>query len=184
MKQLHQMVHITAILVCMAFTSGTYAQTETDTTASLHFLSGTWEVRNFARENDTWKLLGTTKSTGALEHDGRFVSERTKFLTPFGTINMITFIGFDSKAKKFKLSAMDKEYGLMDIYLGGWTNNALVFDNLSSDLPVKTEDGKHLHFRLTYKDITERSFTHLVEGTTDQGKSWFIFSRSVFNKAP
>ena len=149
---------------------------------SLHFLEGEWQVENFSKDQDKWKHLGNTESMINLEHHGRFVSERTKFLTRFGEINMITFIGFDSKAKEFKLTAMDKEYGLMDVYFGNWVHGDLIFDNLESDLPIQLQDGNEMHFRVSYKTITKNSFTHLVEGTTDKGKTWSVFSKAVFTK--
>ena len=170
------------ILICLAFTTIVKGQNNTDSMSSVHFLSGEWKVENYFQDDGVWKKLGETKAICKLEHDGKFVSERTTFLTQYGEINMITFIGFDTKANKFKLTAMDKEYGLMDVYLGDWTDNQLIFDNLQSDLPVKTQDGKDLYFRLTYKDISADHFTHLVEGTTDNGKNWFIFSKSIFIK--
>ena len=182
MKHLNIRYSSILILICLTFTSIVLGQNKTDAVSSIHFLSGEWQVENYAQDDVEWKKLGQTKAICQLEHDGKFVSERTTFLTQYGEINMITFIGFDSKANKFKLTAMDKEYGLMDIYLGGWMDDQLIFDNLQSDLPVKTQDGKDLYFRLTYKDISADHFTHLVEGTTDNGKNWFIFSKSNFNR--
>ncbi len=149
---------------------------------ALHMLSGQWEIENYVNEQGEWKNIGNTSSTIELVHDGKFISENSKFLTAFGEINMITFIGFDGKRSQYKLSAMDKEYGLMDIYLGEWINNELIFDNINSDLPVKLEDGGEMHFRLTYKEISADSFTHLVEGSTDKGRTWFIFSKSLFKR--
>ena len=151
---------------------------------SLYFLKGEWQVENYIKEQDTWKHLGNTQSIINLEHNGKFVSERTKFLTRFGEINMITFIGFDSKAKEFKLTAMDKEYGLMDVYLGNWVDGNLIFDNLKSDLPIQLQDGSNMHFRVSYKEIIKNSFTHLVEGSTDRGKTWSVFSKASFRKSP
>ena len=107
---------------------------------------------------------------------------RAKYLTQFGEINMITFIGFDSRADSYKLTAMDKEYGMMDVYLGDWVDDQLVFTNINSDKPIQMEDGKQLNFRLTYFDITDNSFHHKVEGTYDQGKTWFTFSVSQYTR--
>lgn len=149
---------------------------------SLHFLAGEWQVENYTQQGNDWKHIGNTQSRAALEHDGKFVSERTKFLTGFGEINMICFIGSDSKTDRFKLTAMDKEYGFMNVNLGNWVSGDLVFTNLQSDLPIKNQDGKELFFRVSYKDISPNQFTHWVEGTYDKGKTWFIFSKAVFKK--
>lgn len=177
MKKRYYILIILAIIICSINSFG-----QENSSKSLLVLTGNWKVENYAKQADSYKHLGTTSSKIVQEHEGKFISERSKFLTAFGEINMITFIGFDTKVNKFKLTAMDKEYGLMDIYLGKWKNSQLIFDNLKSDLPVKMQDGKELSFRLTYKEITEKSFTHLVEGTTDKGKTWFVFSKAVFNR--
>jgi hypothetical protein len=61
-------------------------------------------------------------------------------------------------------------------------DSKVVFANLESDVPVKLEDGRELSFRLTYSQISNQTFTHLVEGTFDKGKTWFRFSKSVYTK--
>jgi hypothetical protein len=129
-----------------------------------------------------WDTIGTSNSVIQWKHDGRFLAETAKYLTSYGEINMITHIGFDSRSKNYKLSAMDKEYGLMDIYLGRWSGNDLVFTNLESDLPIVMEDGRELSFRLTYSLIKKNSFEHLVEGTFDRGKTWFPFSKGFYSR--
>ncbi len=148
-----------------------------------NFLSGNWTVENFKlNSNKKWESLGETYSKNSFVHDGKFVKENVKYLTASGEINMITFIGYDHRIKSYKLSAMDKEYGAMDIYLGKINNNDIVFTNLNSDAPFIMDNGKSLWFKLTYKEITENSFTHLVEGTMDKGKTWFVFSKANFKK--
>lgn len=175
MKSLTSIIALFLILA-----SQTFSLSQEDKMQNILPLAGQWEVENYINQDNEWKNIGNTSSTIELVHEGRFISEKSKFLTAFGEINMITYIGFDSKQGRYKLTAMDKEYGLMDIYLGDWESDQLVFDNLKSDLPVKLDDGSEMHFRLTYKEIAVNSFTHLVEGTTDKGKSWFIFSKSMF----
>ena len=148
----------------------------------LHFLEGNWNIDNYELKVEKWKSLGNTSSKFILEHNGKFITEKVKYLTKYGEINMITSIGYDNRLKKFKLCAMDKEYGYMDIYFGEWINNNLVFTNLESDMPVQLDDGKELSFRLTYSKISNQSFTHLVEGTYDKGKTWFSFSKSTYTE--
>ena len=149
---------------------------------ALGFLEGHWDIENYALENEKWNSIGSTNSIINVEFNGKFVTEKVKYLTKFGEINMITNIGFDNKVKSFKLCAMDKEYGYMDIYFGKWINNDLVFTNLESDEPIQMEDGKELFFRLTYSEINKQGFTHLVEGTYDNGESWFSFSKSRYTR--
>ncbi|MBO0322294.1 hypothetical protein J0X14_08305 [Muricauda sp. CAU 1633] len=149
----------------------------------LHFLEGTWSLENFEnKQGEGWVSTGVSNATIALEHDGRFISEHAKYITGFGEINMITHIGFDSRINSYKLSAMDKEYGLMDIYVGEWVDENLVFTNLQSDEPIRMEDNRELSFKLSYTNFGPKTFTHLVEGTFDKGQTWFPFSKSVYTK--
>ena len=150
-----------------------------------NFLLGDWTVKNLKlNKENSWELLGVTSSKNSMVLGGKFVKENVKYLSDFGEINMITYIGYDSRVKSYKLSAMDKEYGVMDIYLGQVNGKSVVFTNLNSDSPFIMKDGKQLWFKLTYKDITENSFTHLVEGTLDKGKTWFMFSKANFKRKP
>lgn len=162
--------------------TASFTQAQNNTIETLHFLKGNWKVDNYELVENQWKSIGTTHSKINLEHEGRFISEKVKYLSKYGEINMITNIGYDNRLKKLKLCAMDKEYGYMDIYFGEWIDNNLVFTNLESDLPVKLDDGKELSFRLTFSKKSSQTFTHLVEGTYDKGKTWFSFSRSIYIK--
>ena len=149
----------------------------------LGFLIGKWTLENFENKKDQgWTSLGKTQAIMKLEHNGRFVREEVKYITGFGEINMITHIGFDSRINSYKLSAMDQEYGLMDIYRGKWVENKLVFTNMESDVPIKTNDGKELFFRVTYEKTSDKELVHWVEGTTDKGNTWFPFSKSLYQK--
>jgi Protein of unknown function (DUF1579) len=149
----------------------------------ISFLEGTWSIENLEfNDKKEWTRIGTTNSVIQWRHDGRFLAETAKYLTSYGEINMITHIGFDSRSNSYKLSAMDKEYGLMDIYKGTWSNGKLVFTNLESDLPIIMEDDRELSFRLTYSSINNNGFEHLVEGTFDGGKTWFPFSKGIYSR--
>ena len=144
----------------------------------LGFMIADWNVveTSSSQESDT------TNSIIEWVHDGQFVKEEVKHLTKYGPINMITYIGWDSRLQGYKLVAMDKEYGQMDVYEGVWDNEQLVFNNLNSDRPIVMQDGRELNFKLTYYAISNDSYKHKVEGTYDQGDTWFTFSISQYHK--
>lgn len=182
MKQ-SKTIKLFTILFLIQFTNTAQTKIKNDKMEVFSFLKGNWNVENFKLNKEKkWELIGNTSSKNILVHDGQFVSENVKYLTAFGEINMITFIGYDSRIKSYKLSALDKEYGVMDIYLGEINNKEIVFTNLKSDAPFIMENGQSLWFKLTYKNITDNSFIHLVEGTTDKGKTWFSFSKARFKR--
>ena len=149
---------------------------------ALHFLEGNWSIDNLVLKDDKWESIGSTKAEFNLELNGKFLTENVKYLTKFGQLTMITIIGFDGRLQNFKLSNMGADYGYMDVYFGEWVDADLVFINLESDLPSLLDDGKELFFRLSYTEISDTSFTHNVEGTTDKGKTWFYFSKSNYSK--
>lgn len=184
MKNLNHYVHIIAIrfLWVLMVLTPLLAKAQKNTVETLHSLNGHWNIENYEWKANTWQTIGNTNSTITSEHQGKFISEKVKYLSKYGEINIITNIGYDNRLKKFKLCAMDKEFGFMDIYYGQWINGALVFTNLESDIPVKLEDGRELSFRLTYSNINNQGFTHLVEGTFDKGKTWFKFSKGIYKR--
>jgi hypothetical protein len=149
---------------------------------TLYFLEGKWSIDNLVLKDDKWESIGTTSAEFNLELNAKFVNEKVKYLTKFGQLTMITIIGYDSRLQNFKLSNMGADYGNMDIYFGEWVNEDLVFTNLESDIPAKLDEGRDLSFRLSYTDISDASFMHIVEGTTDKGKTWFYFSKSIYSK--
>ncbi len=172
---------ILMILIIPKFVDAQEVSPDKDIKA-LHFLEGNWSVENYILKSGKWETIGTTNAKFDIELNGKFINEKVKYLTKYGELNMTTVIGYDSRLKNFKLSSMDADYGNMDIYIGEWTDEELVFTNLNSDLPIVLDDGKELFFRLTYSEINYESFTHVVEGTTDMGETWFNFSKSTYTK--
>jgi hypothetical protein len=149
---------------------------------ALHFLEGDWSIDNLVLKDDKWESIGSTNAEFKLDLNGKFVTEKVKYLTKFGQLTMITMIGIDGRLQNFKLSNMGADYGNMDIYFGEWMNEDLVFTNLKSDLPAILDNGQELSFRLTYSEISNQGFTHYVEGTLDKGKTWFYYSKSIYSK--
>ena len=154
-----------------------------DNLTSLKFLIHDWKVTTYSPiENDDWKLGGESSAHITTLHDGGFIEEDVKYILGEEELNMRTYIGYDQRVKKFKLCAMDKEYQVMDIYYGEWEGDKLVFTNLTSDKPIVFDDGRELSFKLTYEDISSTRFIHLVHGTYDGGKTWFPFSKAIYEK--
>ena len=154
-----------------------------DQLKKLDFLIGDWSLENYKNTPDgSWESLGKTSASFGWENGERFIKEMTQYLTQFGEINMLSYIAFDYRLNNFKLTAMDKEYGLMDVYHGEYKDKVLIFTNLNSDIPIKMPDGRELSFRLTYTFKNNKEFTHLVEGTYDKCQNWFVFARSDYKK--
>ncbi|MCL6275581.1 hypothetical protein M3P19_16320 [Muricauda sp. 2012CJ35-5] len=178
-----QVLHIVTFLLIVIVGFG-QENSKPDFLKELQFLEGEWSLENFeTKDQKTWNSIGNSIAHVTLEHDGKFIQEKVKYITGFGEINMITYIGFDYRLGKLKLCAMDKEYGSMDIYEGDKVGDDFVFTNLKSDLAIAMQDGKKLNFKLTYATISDTGFEHWVEGTYDGGETWFPFSKSVYTKS-
>jgi len=148
---------------------------------SLEHLIGKYSVTTYDFESGEWIDGDTTSSVVEKVHDGAFLREQVKYETKKMEITMLIFIGFDRRINKYKLCAMDKEFQSMDIYHGEISDKMLVFSNMESDKPLVFDDGSKIHFRLSY-NFNETGFTHLVEGTKNNGTSWFPFSKSIYRK--
>lgn len=175
---------LTLVFLLLSNMPGLTQENPADPLKKLDFLIGDWTIENFKSNTDgSWESMGSSASAISWDNGDRFIREMAKHLTQFGEINMLTYIAFDSRLNGFKLTAMDKEYGLMDVYHGEYTSNRLVFTNLESDIPIKMQDGKQLSFRLTYTFQNDQKFSQLVEGTYDKGENWFVFARSDYTRS-
>ena len=150
----------------------------------LELLVGRFAIKNQSLTPDGgWQTVGWSAATIAPSQAGRFLEEEAQYLMSDMEINMHTFIGYDDRLRGFKLAAMDKEFGLMDIYYGEQTKEgAYSFTNIESDIPFTIGEDQFMHFRLTYDQLSEQGFVHLVEGTMDGGESWQPFTRSIYRR--
>ena len=149
---------------------------------NLEILIGDYDVITYARNNEGEMASGPkSQATIGTLHDGAFIHEIANYKSPAGELNMVTFIGYDTRISKFKLCAMDKQFQSMDIYYGAMKGDELVFTNLESDKPFVFNEGQEVYFRLTYS-FNQSGFEHLVEGTSDKGKTWFEFNKSVYKR--
>ncbi len=176
--------HILATMVISFFanTSAGQEARKDSPLKNIEFLIADWKVSNFEKKDGRWRLVGDTHSSIKAILEGSFLSEKVKYLVGTSELNMVVHIGHDHRIGHLKLSAMDQEYGLMDVYTGDFLENKIVFTNLMSDQPIDFGEGKKLSFRLTYSNIKKDSFEHLVEGTYDEGQTWFPFAKSIYRK--
>ena len=92
-------------------------------------------------------------------------------------------LGFDQFRDKYVVVAFENAPGLLDVYQGSRnTDKTLQMDNLESGTHFLDANGTKVHNRLTFKNMTQNSFTLEVEATIDFGKSWFSQARYEFMK--
>ncbi|HNP96776.1 MAG TPA: DUF1579 family protein [Cyclobacteriaceae bacterium] len=154
----------------------------TERLSPLASLLGHFEVVTFTEDTDGKMSSGPVSQANiGTIHGGAFIREQVKYKSPGGDLDIVTYIGYDSRIGKFKLCAMDKQFQSMDIYHGQFEGKSLVFTNLNSDQPFQFGGGAEVHFKLTYI-FTDNGFEHLVEGTADRGITWFNFNRSTYKR--
>lgn len=94
---------------------------------------------------------------------------------------MHIIIGIDPRAEEFRVLALDKEFGTMDVYKGSYEDHKLPVTNLG-DSGFLVEDGKSMHFRLVYTMPTNGKMYLAVDYTVDRGATWFPFQRVIYTR--
>lgn len=175
MKNLFSRVCL-VILLFVSFTTQSFSQELNPQLKGFESLLGEYDMEIFAPQRDkTWKFVGKGEAKIKTILGGTFM--RKEAISKMGNteITMESTIGFDKKANKPTLLALDKEYGVIDFYEGSIENAKIIFDNLASDMRFETQNGDKLSFRLTFSKIEEKSHEFLVEFSKDEGKTWLPY---------
>jgi hypothetical protein len=159
-----------------------YSQHEPTLDQPIDNLIGNWEViveaQNQAGE---WIKGETSTSTFSSLLDGTFIQEKVTYVAPDMTINMHIIFGLDGRTKEYRVFALDKEFGTMDVYTGQMKQNMLVVDNLG-DEGFLLPDGKKLNYRLTYVFKNKNSLELNVDYTADECSTWKPFQRIKYTR--
>lgn len=147
------------------------------------FLLGTYDVQVYLPDgNNGWKEGGRGKAHFYPILDSTFIREDLNLNFGEGTLTMSNSIGRDSRQNQLRMIAMDKEYASIDIYIGHIEKGNIIFNNLTSDRAAPTDSGAGVHFRITYFQVSQKINQSLVEMTSDEGKTWKIYSKQLFNR--
>ena len=159
------------------------AQTLQDGLKKYEHLLGTFEVEVMMPTRDGgWTKGGEGKATFETILGGKFIQEKIKTTFGQGTLTMHNTIGIDPRESAFRLFAMDREYGSMDMYKGRAEGNDLIFDNLDSDKRFQSPTGESLAFRLNFVYISATEHHLLVEYTKDDGTTWYPYAKNIYKK--
>lgn len=147
------------------------------------FLLGDFDVTvNLPDGNGGWNRAGNGKSVLTTALDGTFIEENKATGIGNTSLTMKNIIGIDPRTKEFRLFALDKEYGTMDIYRGRREDKSIVFDNVSSDARFVSQNGLSYAFRLTYAFVKKNENSLYVESTTDDGKTWTPYAKITYKR--
>lgn len=177
-----QLLYLGALLIMSVATEASAQTLNKKLSAYQHFL-GTFELEiYFPDPAGKFAKVGTGKATIGTALDGTFLQEEKATKVGQGGLTMLNIIGIDPRTGGFRLFAMDKEFGTMDIYLGKADGKNLVFDNVKSDAKFVNQNGSSLSFRLTYTfESVDRNIL-VVESTEDEGTTWKPYARAVYNR--
>lgn len=159
------------------------AQNLVERLQGLNYMVGEWKAITYNPTADGgWDdgHPGTSKITTIL--DGTFIQEEAFFNMGGGIkLTMVNTLGIDPRTKEFRMMALDKEFGTMDVYKGTMKGDSFSVTNLKSDARFETQTGA-LAFRLSVAKSDEGVFSLLVEATNDDGKSWKAYSKIIYKK--
>lgn len=153
-----------------------FAQNLNPNLKDFEVLLGEYNMEVFIPQPDgTWKSVGKGEAKIKTILGGTFMRKEAVSKMGNSELTMESTIGFDIKAQKPKLLALDKEYGVIDSYEGKVESDKIIFDNLASGVRFETKNGDKLSFRLTFSKIKETSHEFLVEFSKDEGKTWLPY---------
>ena len=169
---------IIAILFLFSGAS-TQAQTLNPKLKSVGYVIGKWQVKAYrAKRDGSFNKPTTGKAEFSTILDGTFIrgKVKTKGLT------MFELIGVDPRSKELRLFALDKEFGVMDVYKGTLEGKNMRLSNLKSDALFVDKQGNAWAFRLNYTYQNNNEFSLLVEFSIDKGKTWKSFQKNVYSR--
>ena len=164
----------------MAITFSGYGQKRID---ELAFLLGDYTVQVMLQDDlGKWMKGGTGTAKFYPILNDTFIREDLNLTLGTGTLTMSNSIGRDGRMNELRMIAMDKEFAFIDVYKGKLDQNTIIFDNLTSDIPATSPTGQPISFRITYSKISDKVNESFVEMTTDEGKTWKVYSKQIFTR--
>ena len=174
---------ITTVIILSVGNS--FGQTEVQK-AEMEKLSGflgEWKLLTYEiDEEGNWKAGKETSSKVTSFFGGAFFEEKSQVIGPNSEINLRSTFGYLTGLKKYRISVVDKEYAVFDIYEGNIQNGALVVNNLDSRTPFIGRDGITYHFKLSYTIPENDSFSLLIDFSTDGGKTWGKYQKVEYTR--
>ncbi|MDJ0653149.1 MAG: hypothetical protein QNJ40_03270 [Xanthomonadales bacterium] len=73
---------------------------------------------------------------------------------------------------RYMVTTIDQTYGALAVEVGDLVDGDLVVDNTGGPPTFPTPDGRRLHFRTTFFDVTTEPRGWLIETSADGGSNW------------
>ena len=146
---------------------------------------GSWHVRaaDVDRAGTSHEASNETLSTIVPLFEGVALQEEVQIRPPQGGHDLLVTYSWEPTTDKYRVSVLDRAYGILDIYEGDLEGNTLQVDNLATATRFETAGGARMAFRLTWEFVSETSYRQTIDLTTDEGATWAPFMRSDYRRA-
>lgn len=144
--------------------------------ARLEGLAGSWEtdrVEFLDSDGNVVRVSGAT-AHNELQLEGRVLVHRGRLDEP--SIETRAWYYWDPEDERLHMGAVSSS-GRYDEFVGGWEGDRLVM----TTLPKPAYDG--CLFRMTHREITDRSYLESLEVSSDGGETWRVSSRQRMRRS-
>jgi hypothetical protein len=137
--------------------------------AKLAFLEGSWRAEQATPDGKGgWKATGTSDVVVTKILGGKAL----QIEAASAGFNYLLHLTFDAEQSEFRVSAIDDQSGLLDVYEGAFDGGgALVVSNVAAGTGY-TYLGVHYSNRLRFQPRAESGWEWLVEASSDRGATW------------
>lgn len=159
------------------------AQSKSSLDSEFFDKKGLWSVVVEEPDGDGWasNMPSTASFKGLL--DDTFLVEDVKLVSSNGVVNMHIIFGVDPRSGDYRVMALDKEFGTMDVYKGSYQHKVLTVTNLEDEGFVLEDGSGSMHFQLNYDLSKADSVILLVNFSLDDGENWEPFQRVNYTRA-
>ena len=153
-----------------------------DPMATLRSLKGDWEILSYSKNAEgQWDEGIKSLSRFRTILGGKFMQEEAIYRAKGYKITSVSYYGYDQRAKGYKYTIMDQEWGVMDTYRGALENGKLIMDNLG-DVEFTSNDGSQMFFQLIFDFKQSDELNLLIQLSKDAGKTWQDFHKVDYKR--
>ena len=149
---------------------------------TLYILLGDWEVNTY-EIGATGRWEAGTPSTSRITSvlGGQFIEEQSIFRGKSATQTIKRTFAYDTRHRKFKVTTLDQESGIMNTAIGEMEGGVLIADNLN-DAGVKNVEGIPQHYQYTMDVKNQDEIRLNVNMTLDGGATWKGVNMMIYRR--
>lgn len=151
--------------------------------ARIATIAGHWTVTGKVALGGPGSEMTEIATTSEVESvfGGRFLQETSSITSGEMVLTYICTRSYDIFQKRFRMSCLDNDMGLMDIYEGSFEGDRLVLSNVGSQTSYNVSAGP-VYSRNILQILSADSFQVDWESSTDGGKTWKLAARNTYQR--